>query len=254
MVKREAENDEQVLIVAPLKVRRSLTGETEAKTEPWITWQGADITHFGRHLGSNVWENFPTAIVFREQLPPIEAERIARAIWADAPDVTLILPGNYGHELRRHDLRTGIAPAVKVQVHPDPRVQSIVEMYRENAMGQAADRLRLVHRSPDNPGRILLISNIPVPGMVVDCLMKLDDVLSGGTIWERALRQMACGMLPLSPDWLIKNLSKLFTSKRLAEMEVRGAKMWARLHFSLAPARLGTIPDECAAASQPIRA
>jgi hypothetical protein len=28
--------------------------------------------------------------------------------------------------------------------------------------------------------------------------------------------------------------------------------MWVRLHFSLAPARLGTIPDECAAASQPI--
>jgi hypothetical protein len=40
----------------------------------------------------------------------------------------------------------------------------------------------------------------------------------------------------------------------LQSMPVRGAKMWARLHFSLAPARLGTIPDECAAASQPIRA
>ena len=25
--------------------------------------------------------------------------------------------------------------------------------------------------------------------------------------------------------------------------------MWARLHFSLAPARLGTIPEQCAAAN-----
>jgi hypothetical protein len=40
----------------------------------------------------------------------------------------------------------------------------------------------------------------------------------------------------------------------LVKALVRGAKMWARLHFSLAPARLGTIPGECAAASQPFRA
>jgi hypothetical protein len=58
--------------------------------------------------------------------------------------------------------------AWNITVHPDPRVQEIVEIKRENAMGQAADRLRLIHRDPNYPARVLVVSNLPVPGLVVD--------------------------------------------------------------------------------------
>src|SRR5208283_197361 len=41
--------------------------------------------------------------------------------------------------------------------------------------------------------------------------------------------------------------------KVLDSPAVTGAKMWAREHFSLAPARLGAILCGCAAATQPCR-
>ena len=93
-------------------------------------------------------------------------------------------------------MRTGSAPTVKVQAHADPRVQALVELKRERAMGQAIDRLRLIHRPADAPGEIYVLSNLPVPGLVVDRLMRLDDLLDGGTPIERALARMPEGTLP----------------------------------------------------------
>ena len=222
MVKREVAGGRQTLIVAPRKVRLKLTGEKPGGDIPHYTsWSGADITHFGRHLGSNKWKDFDTVIVFREQLPPIEAERMARAIWADDRDVTLTLGGEYIQEFRHHDTRDGVGPAVKVHVHPDPHVQSLVELHRENAMGQGIDRLRFIHRDPARPGKIIIVSNIPVPGVIVDRLMPLDDVLDGGTIWERAFKAMPGGVIPLSRDWLVTNLGKLFPSNDIARAAIK---------------------------------
>jgi hypothetical protein len=223
MVQRETANGKQVLVITPLKVRRALTGK-EGTTQLSTVWQGADMIHFGRHLGANKWADFDTVMVLREELPPLVAERMARAIYADAPDVTLDLPGDYGRELRRHDLRTGTAPPVSVRVHPDRRVQQVVEMSRENAMGQGLDRLRLIYRKADRPARVLVVSNLPVPGLVVDRLMTLDDMLAGGTIWERAFARMPGGVLPLSAEWLARSLPDLFTSRRTAEREVGNYK------------------------------
>ncbi len=225
MVQRETANGKRVLIITPLKVRRALTGE-EGTVHPSTVWHGADMTHFGRHLGANGWTDFDTVIVLgREELPPLVAERIARAIYADAPEVTLDLPGKLGRELRRHDLRTGTAPPVFVRAHPDRRVQQVVEMSRENAMGQGADRLRLIHRDAANPARVVVVSNLPVPGLVVDRLMTLDDALEGGTVWERAFARMPGGVLPLSAEWLAGNLPDLFSSDRTAGRELAKSKV-----------------------------
>jgi hypothetical protein len=222
MVQRETADDARVLAISPLQVRRELTGEKVDDLPVWTTWHGAEFTHFGRHLGVNRWADFDTVIIIsREELSPVDAERLARAIWADDPTVTLNLPGgNLSSELRRHDLRTGIAPAVSVRVHVDPRVQSLIEITRECAMGQGADRLRLIHRDPAKPARVLVVSNLPVPGLVVDELLTLDEMLSGGTVWQRARAAVPAGVLPLSPDWLTANLPRLFPSKRTAERAV----------------------------------
>jgi hypothetical protein len=220
MVRCEVNRDggQRVLIITPLKVRRALTGEVGECSKP-TEWNGAVVTHIGRHLGANDWADFDTVIVLgRQQLPPIEAERAARAIYANAPDVVLGLSGGkYKHEMRRHDLRAGTAPYVKVDVHPDKLVQDLVEIHREQAMGQALDRLRLIHRTV--PARALVVSNIPVPGLVVDRLVSLTDMLEGGTVWERAMARMPGGVLPLSAKWLVANLPDLFPSERTAERE-----------------------------------
>jgi len=221
LVQRETADGPRVLVIAPLQVRRALTGEMGDAVPVWTPWHGAELTHYGRHLGVNRWAEFDTVIIIgREELPPVVAERIARAIWADTPDVALNLPGEFGRELRRHDLRTGTAPAVSVRAHADPRVQSVIEISRECAMGQGADRLRLIHRDPAKPARVIVMSNLPVPGLVVDELLTLDDVLAGGTVWQRARAAVPAGVLPLSPDWLTANLSGLFPSRRTAARAV----------------------------------
>lgn len=218
LVARETRDARKVLVIAPLKVRCALTGEVADKVAVWTEWNSAEVTHFGRHLGVNRWSAFDTVIVVgREQLPPLVAEHQARAIYADDPGVTLSLTGEYTKSQRRHDMRHGTAAPVTVQVHADPRVQDLVELVRERAMGQGIDRLRLVRRDEDKPGRVIVVSNLPVPGIVVDEFMTLDHVLDGGTPIQLAVENMKGGVLPLSPEWLKSKLS----------VSLRTAAQWA---------------------------
>ncbi len=73
-------------------------------------------------------------------------EGMARAIWADDP-APLTLPGEYVEEPRGYRMRDGRLTGVVAHVHPDPRVQRVLELKRERETGQAIDRLRLIHRT-----------------------------------------------------------------------------------------------------------
>ncbi|WP_159993652.1 toprim domain-containing protein [Roseomonas sp. 18066] len=225
-VKRETGPGIKVLVITSREVRLALTGEEDTSDLPIsLSWHGATVTHFGRHLGSDQWRDYDTIIVIGREQPPLKhAERTARGIWGDDTQFPpLDLPGTYGSEERRHDLRHGRAPAVKVQVHPCPRVQAIMELTRERGVGQAIDRLRLLFRTPDRPARVIVLTNLPVPGLIVDELLTLDEVLEGGTTVERALRDLPGGVLPLSSAWLSRQLSNLFPSERTARREVEKA-------------------------------
>ncbi|OYV35121.1 MAG: hypothetical protein B7Z80_19310 [Rhodospirillales bacterium 20-64-7] len=227
LVQREvASGTRKVLVFCAKKVRLALTGEIADGNLPAATqWCGAALSHFGRHLGANDWADFDTVVIVGRLEPPVEVvEQQARAIYADADDVTLDLRGEYVTDLRRHDLRHGLGPAVKVRVHPDPRVQALVEIWRENAMGQAIDRLRLIHRGADQPARVVVLSNLPVPGLVVDELLTKKDALAGGTVWQRALLRAPGGVLPLSVAWLVANLPDLFPSEATAKRALKTLK------------------------------
>ena len=54
-------------------------------------------------------------------------------------------------------MRDGSSVAGKVLVHPDPRVQAVIEQVRERETAQAIDRLRLIHRTV--PARVIVLSN-----------------------------------------------------------------------------------------------
>jgi hypothetical protein len=225
VVKREVARDggKRALVIAPKQARLALTDETTEPLPVDTDWHGARLTHFGRHLGLNLRKGFDTVVVVgREQLPPIEAERLARAVYAQDVSVTLNLAGAYVTEKRRHDLRNGIAQPVEVQVHPDPRVQELAELPRERAMAQGIDRLRLIHRDPANPARVVIVSNLPVPGIVVDQLLSFDELAAGGTAWERAAE--AAPVISLSASWLYKELPGIFKSRRTAERMVADLK------------------------------
>ena len=220
-VDRLVGEDKRVLEVACLPVRKAFTGEKTVKLPAYVACRGAEFAHHGTILGSNRWTDFDAAVVIgREQMPPLAAERDARAIYGNTADTHLTLTGEYTIELRHHDLRQGTARPVTVQVHVDPLVQELVELKRERAMGQAIDRLRLIHRPADAPGEVYVMSNVPVPGLVVDRLVRLDDLLAGGTPLERAMARTAEGVLPLTPAWLHEKMADLFTSERTAKREI----------------------------------
>lgn len=104
-------------------------------------------------------------------------------------------------ELKGYDLRNGERAGVVVAVHPDTRVQMVMELVRERQTGQLIDRLRLLYPDERSP-RIIVLSNLPIPGLTVDELVILSDLLDGGgSCWGMALEALD-GAVPLQAKFL----------------------------------------------------
>jgi hypothetical protein len=185
-IRAKSEEGHRVLAVTNLPVRKAFTGETEKKVPLSIEWGGATWTHYGRVLGVNDWSDYDVVILLgREQMRPSEAEKIARAVYCDSAE-PLQLTGTYQKEIRGHRFRDGSRAGARVDVHPDRRVQAIVERTRERGMCQAIDRMRLIH---GRPGReIYILCDLPLPGVTIDRYLPLDEILEGGTRYDRAWR------------------------------------------------------------------
>ena len=110
------------------------------------------IAHFGAIRGLDGWKDFDTVIVAgREQPQAVDVENMARSLFgADAEP--LLLTGEYVPQMRGHRTKDGTRTAVAVQVHPDLRVQALVEQVREREVEQMVGRLRLVHRGQAGAG------------------------------------------------------------------------------------------------------
>jgi len=79
-----------------------------------------------------------------------DAEQRAMAIWYDTKEPIGCVPEvpvrvNYRKRVRHYLMLNGGTKGAEVSVHPDARVQAIVEQSREAEMLQAIDRLRLIH-------------------------------------------------------------------------------------------------------------
>ena len=115
-------------------------------------------THFGALRGLNVLEAEPAlAVVWSTwHLPPVEVERIAMLILARQAD--------RAHrqlralQMRGYRMRDGSLRGTKVDIHPDPLVQAVVEHFREGNTIQTADRLRSIHQTGKT---LVLFDNVP---------------------------------------------------------------------------------------------
>lgn len=204
----------KVLVVATKPVRQAFSGEVGPKLRVFAPWLGAELTSHGQFLGVDRWAGFDAAVIVgREQMPPLAAERLARAVYGGS-NVRLNLGDKYIKKRRGYDLRHGLADA-EVWVHPEPLVQKFVELKREQKLAQAIDRLRLLHPDDREPV-IYILTNVPVPGIVVDRLLTSADLWAGGTVWERALAATG-GIVPLIVGWLTTHLPDIFGSVRTAE-------------------------------------
>ena len=156
-------------------------------------------------------------LVGRNQPPIKGAEEVARAIWFDDPE-PLTFAEEWGVEQRPYRVGSGAdALGVEVLVHPDKRVQAVVEQIRERESTQAIDRLRLIHAT--SPKEVILLSNVPLD-IEVDVFLAWDEIVYG-TRLERAWATLR-GVMPLSPGWLATRFPELWTSEAAAEADVRG--------------------------------
>lgn len=118
------------------------------------------LGHYGHLRGRNDFEGCDAGMIVGRLEPPAQAmENIARALYAEDPE-PLCLPGEYNKVLRGIRMRDGSAEMVEVNVHPDERVQRILELWRERESEQAADRLRLIHNR--EPKTLYVVCNLPL--------------------------------------------------------------------------------------------
>jgi hypothetical protein len=136
---------------------------------------GVATGHFGAVRSRNDYERCAAGIIAgREQTWATVPEGYARAIYADSPE-PLNLTGEYARAARRIRMRDGSTVPVEVDVHPDPRVQRIVELFRERESEQGADRLRVIYNAERKT--LYLLSNLPLEDITVDRVATWPDLL-----------------------------------------------------------------------------
>jgi len=188
IIKREVERAQSndVLVVASTAVLHALYKydgkvfeETSAKPQKLY---GATVRRFGsKLLGINTYSDYATIIlVGRLQLPVVTIEDQLRAVFGDS-DVPLDLT----EDEKLVASKTSILRAdnkrveAKFQSHPDPRGASLLQQGREAQSEQAIARLRLL--DANIPKRVLVLSNVPLPGLTVDEWIRFDALVQEKT-------------------------------------------------------------------------
>ncbi len=218
-------NTGSTLIVTSQSVRRLLTEEKE----PFPTkgaYQDAAVIHYSNLRGVNDYSSYKNVIVIGREQPPAKAmEALAKGLWWDSNELINTVPeekGSYPYlkNLKRgYRMRNHSPEETDVQLHPDRRVQDLLELTRESEITQGIDRLRLVRASKER--QVFILTSIPVD-ITVDNLWSWDRLQEFLRLWNESE-----GILPLRPEDLLKVLPDL-------NLTVRGAKdLTARLKKTL---------------------
>ena len=174
-------------------------------------------------MQSNDFEGHEIAIILGRDEPTVAAaEQRAMAIWYDTTEpIRRIAPDfkgrfNYPTRTRRYLFQDGRTKPANVSVHPDPRVQAVVEQGREAEMVQAIDRLRLIHN--EKRKRVYILCSIPLD-MPIDELVTWKQ-LTGDRRLSDALAECDerewCA-LPLAAKELSRLFPTLWATKKAAE-------------------------------------
>jgi hypothetical protein len=196
----------KTLLVCSKTTRRSITGEPGDKLEQDYDWEGVTVTHFGSIRGVNRYKDYTNVIIVGRNQPPATAsEEDARAMWWDDEAPLELLEAKKGNNKpleeahRGYRTTSGNSASVTVRVHPDERVQLMLEQIREAESVQAIDRLRLLRDNPVAGDRqVFILSSVP-----------LDITVTNLWSWKRLqlvleLWREADGVLPLDANQLVK--------------------------------------------------
>lgn len=214
IIDRYANQYNNLLVVGPTLV----CGNPQQNKPPAIKAQSnVSFEHFGALRGIDAYKDFEAVIIIGRNQPPWEAiESDARALYFDHPD-PLLLDVEPINDPRGYSIADD-ARGVMVQVHPDPRLQAIMEQRRERETEQAIDRLRSVHHA-GAPKEVLIISNL-VLDIEVDRLCSWNELVGGGNRIEQAFSRRTDGVLPLNPKWLAANYPDLWATEAAAKKDI----------------------------------
>jgi hypothetical protein len=168
-----------------------------------------EVAHLGAIRGIDRWKHACGIIVAGRLEPSVrELEAQARAMFFDLPDeMQMIAPDERGEVRyplaeRCIRLRDGTEQPLMVSVHPDHRVQAVLEQVRECEILQALARIRPIHRT-GAACEVIVCTNVPLAGLVVDELVEFDDLVPC-RLRRCALRgvlpDLAAGVAAAHPD------------------------------------------------------
>jgi hypothetical protein len=216
--------EKRTLVVTNKRVRCVLTGENPSGSLPVSgQYAGADIAHFGNIRGTNDFEDHDVVVILgREQPSSRAAERRAMAIWYDTerPIRQIKEDGRgqvqYPYGERHYRMWDGTRREVRVRVHPDRRVQAVVEQVREAEMIQAIDRLRLIHTPRKK--MVVILCNVPVD-LPVDDLITWRQLVGDGRLTEALTlcEEKRWDALPLVPGELARLFPELWETDKAVE-------------------------------------
>lgn len=174
-----------------------------------------ELAHFNAVRGVDRWKDCDFAVIIGRNEPPIgDVENMARALYFDDPE-PLEFANDWAYAVRGYRV-AGATTGVHTAIHPDQRIQAVLEQLRECESQQAVDRLRLVHCLAEKT--VILLSNVPLDIDVHE--LRTWDELMNGTRLERAWAASP-GVLPMNPHWLAANHPTLWTTAEAAKSDVR---------------------------------
>jgi hypothetical protein len=178
--------------------------------------------HYGDLRGRNTWEKAPGLLAIgAENVSIADAEAMARAFLASDPipfvsmDHAAPKGWRYEHQwpyraTRMRRMRDGTVSPVEVPVHPDPRVQDVLELIREDELLQAIDRPRPIW----NRRQIILLNDLCLD-VTYDEIYSHKHLVAGGNPIQRAL--LATGIVPHTAELLHRAHPAIFRTAKAAE-------------------------------------
>ncbi len=205
------------LVVCSKTIRAVLTGEDRKAMEQESQLEGATVIHFGNLRGLNEYSNYRNVIILgREQPSAVGVENNARALFWNDKESIKFLPfvgehKPFENKQRPYRLKDKTVKTVSTQVHPDKRVQLLLEQIREHETVQAIDRLRLLRPHKNGQRNVYILSSVPLD-------LTIDNLFSW-TQFQKLLDLLdeAQGVIPLNPKHLMMRCPVSARSKSTAE-------------------------------------
>lgn len=129
------------------------------------------LAHFNDLAGSDQWREVSAAVIVGRPMPrPAEVELMAGILTGRAIEQTVPEGDWFPAATVTLAARSGQAVTVEADRHPDAMAERIRAAVCERELLQAIGRVRGVNRTAANPVEVILLGNVPVPGLVPDQL------------------------------------------------------------------------------------